>query len=125
MDREFFIACGDTAKPLQTADAPLDDVSTFVCFLVESLASAVFVGAIGDDWRDVVFAQPIANPVRRESSVARHLIRPGRPRGDFLHQRRKALRLVFLTGTDGHRQRRPGGIANQVQLGAETALAAA
>src|SRR5262249_14575311 len=125
MARKFFVPRRDAAEPLQAVDAPLDDVPPSVGLLVELPPAALLVLLVGDDRLDAPLPQPLAEPARRVPLVPGDLRRLSRPVSAFLRQGEGLLRLVLLAGADGHRQRRPLPVADQVQFGAEAALAAA
>src|SRR4051812_24802342 len=87
MGCEFLVPCRHAAKPLQTADAPLNDVSPPVGLFIELALTGFLVLAVSDDRLDATFLQPLTQPtgrVRLVSSYLRRLLWPSRR---FLQQR--------------------------------------
>ncbi len=124
MGGQFLVASGDPAKPFQAVDATLDDVPPPVVFLVECLGRTVFVRLVWDHRNDATVREPGSNPVGRISFVAGNFRWLLGPRCGRVHERDKALRFVLLPRTDGNGQRSARGITDEMQLGAEAALAA-
>src|SRR5262245_36226398 len=124
MSCELLVASCHAAKPLQAVDATLHNVSAAIALLVESFGGIMFVGLVRNHRNDPMILEPVPNPVCRVAFVPSDLGRLLGPGCRLFQQGNKLLRLVLLTWTDGHRQRRPLRVTNQMKLGAEASLAA-
>src|SRR5262245_42624478 len=125
MGRELLVTGGHTPEPLEVVDAPLHDVPPPVRLLVEPPGAGLLIFAVGDDRRDALVPEPVPQPAGRVPLVPGHLRRLLWPGRCVLQQRDRLLRLVLLARPDGHRDRRPLAVADEVQLRPEAALAAA
>ena len=127
---QFFVARGDAAELLQPPYAALDQVALPVRGPIE-LFRPRFVAAVRDHRRDAPLPQELAYPARGVPLIPGEL---GRATGHsvgvaqlrkVLHQRDDVLGLMLLAGTDLDAQGQPLPLADQVELGAEAAPAAA
>jgi hypothetical protein len=125
MGGELLVAGGDSAKPLQTIDAALNNVPPLVGFFVELALACFLVLLVRDDRLDATLAQPLAQPSRRVALISSDLRWLLRPCYRFLQQGDRLLCLMFLPWTDRYRDGRTLPVADQVQFGAEPAPAAA
>lgn len=123
MDGEFLVASGDTPEPFQAVDTSLDDVSPTIGIAVELFPVPFFVGLVGDDLIDVMFLQPITNPISRVSFVAGQFVWLLWPCGYFFQQRHKMLGFMLLPGANADGQRCTEAVTDQMQLRAEATLA--
>src|SRR5262249_55103782 len=122
---QLLVAGGHPPEPLQAVDAPLHDVPPPVTLAIKPPLPRFLVLLVCDDRLDATLPQPLPQPPRGVRLVPGHLRRLLRPGRRLLQERNGPLRLMLLPGADRHRHRRPPGVADQVQLGAEAALAAA
>src|SRR5262249_5280914 len=101
------------------------DVPPAVGLFVEPARAGLLLLLVGDDRRDPPRPQPRPQPAGRVPLVPGHLGRLLRPGQGVLQPRDPRLGLMLLARPDGHRDRRPLPVADQVQLGPEAALPAA
>ena len=125
VDGQFIVASAQRPALLEPTHHPLDDVPLPVRLLIEVRVRRLVL-ASRDDRADVALPQPVSYTRVAVTLVAASRLGPARATRlagttGTNHDRFEGPRIVFLTGTDLDGQKRARRVADQMNLGAESA----